>query len=99
MISPEPVITRGTEEQLLLLLLLLLLLFWRDWSLNSGFTLVKQVLYYLSHTSSPFCSGNFGDGVSQIICLVWLQTLVLLTSSFQVAGVTGVSYQCLAAEQ
>jgi hypothetical protein len=25
--------------------------------------LEKQVLYCLSHTSSPFCSGYFGDGV------------------------------------
>jgi hypothetical protein len=30
--------------------------------LNQGFALIKQSLYYLSHTSSPFCSGYFGDG-------------------------------------
>jgi hypothetical protein len=30
-----------------------------------GFALAKQVLYHLSHFSSPFCSGDFGDGVSQ----------------------------------
>jgi hypothetical protein len=24
--------------------------------------LAEQVLYYLNHTSSPFCSGYFGDG-------------------------------------
>jgi hypothetical protein len=28
------------------------------------FALAKQELYHLSHTSSPFCSGYFGDGVS-----------------------------------
>jgi hypothetical protein len=28
------------------------------------FTLAKLVLYHLSYTSSPFCSGYFGDGVS-----------------------------------
>jgi hypothetical protein len=33
--------------------------------------LAKQALYHLSHTSSPFCSGYFGDGVSQTICLDW----------------------------
>jgi hypothetical protein len=26
------------------------------------FARAKQVLYRLSHTSSPFCSGYFGDG-------------------------------------
>jgi hypothetical protein len=34
--------------------------FW-DWGLN--FALTKWVLYHLSHTSSPFCSGYFGGGV------------------------------------
>jgi hypothetical protein len=27
-----------------------------------GFVLAKQVLYFLSHASSPFCSGYFRDG-------------------------------------
>jgi hypothetical protein len=31
--------------------------------LGLGFALAKQVLYHLSHTSSPFCSGYFGDKV------------------------------------
>jgi hypothetical protein len=31
---------------------------------TQGFTLANQVLYCLSHTSSLFCSGYFGDGVS-----------------------------------
>jgi hypothetical protein len=31
---------------------------------TQGFVLAKQVLYHLSHTSSPFCCGYFGDGVS-----------------------------------
>jgi hypothetical protein len=29
---------------------------------TQSFTLAKQVLWHLSHTSSPFCSGHFGDG-------------------------------------
>jgi hypothetical protein len=37
-------------------------IFWPDWYLNKG--LEKQALYRLSHTSSPFCSGYFGDGVT-----------------------------------
>jgi hypothetical protein len=36
-----------------------------DWDLNT-FGLAKQGLYYLNHTFSPFCSGYFGDGVSQV---------------------------------
>jgi MFS family permease len=31
--------------------------------LNLGICTAKQVLYCSSHTSSPFCSGYFGDGV------------------------------------
>jgi hypothetical protein len=31
---------------------------------TQDFALAKQVLYCLSPTSSPFCSGYFGDGVS-----------------------------------
>jgi hypothetical protein len=30
---------------------------------TQGFALVQQVLYCLSHTSSPFCSDYFGDGI------------------------------------
>jgi hypothetical protein len=32
--------------------------------LTRDFALTKQALYHLSHTSSPFCSGYFGDRVS-----------------------------------
>jgi hypothetical protein len=32
--------------------------------LTRGFMLEKLTLYHLNHTSSPFCSGYFGDGVS-----------------------------------
>jgi hypothetical protein len=31
---------------------------------TQGFTLAKKVLYHLSHTSSPFFSVCFGEGVS-----------------------------------
>jgi hypothetical protein len=37
-----------------------------------SFTLAKQALYCLSHTSSPFFSGYFGGGISRTICLGWL---------------------------
>jgi hypothetical protein len=57
--------------------------------------LTKQVLY-LRHTSSPFCSGYFGDRVSQNICLVWSQVAILLISLSQVAMITGVSHWHLA---
>jgi hypothetical protein len=36
--------------------------------LFQGFVLAKQVLYCLSHTSSPLCCGYFGDG-SLLNCL------------------------------
>jgi hypothetical protein len=60
--------------------------------LNSGLHAVKQVLYCLNHTSSPFCSDYFAYGVSQTTCPCWLQTMVLISAS-QVAGITGLSHQ------
>jgi hypothetical protein len=45
----------------------------------------KQVLYYLSHISSPFCSGYFGDGV-------WPPPVLFLISASQVARITGMSH-------
>jgi hypothetical protein len=54
-----------------------------------GFTLVKQALYCLSHTSSPFCHSYFGDGgVSWTICPGWPWTVILLLSASQVARIT-----------
>jgi hypothetical protein len=57
--------------------------------------LAKQVLYSLGHTSSPFCSGYFGDRVSQTVCLGWPQTMILLISASQIVKITGVNHQCL----
>jgi hypothetical protein len=34
-----------------------------------GFALAKQALYHLSHTSSPFYSGSFRDGVKSLSSL------------------------------
>jgi hypothetical protein len=65
---------------------------WWDWSLNSGLHTWKQVLYHLNHTSSPFCSGYFGDGVLWTICPGWPPTIILLISAFQVARITGMSH-------
>jgi hypothetical protein len=55
------------------------------------------VLYLLSHTSSQFCS-HFGDRVSWTVCLSCPQTVILLISASQVAGITGVSHRCPACE-
>jgi hypothetical protein len=52
---------------------------WGKWGLNSGLT--KQAPYCLNHTSNLFCSGYFGDGVSQTICLSWPQTSIFLMSA------------------
>jgi hypothetical protein len=40
------------------------------------------------------CVGHFWHGVSQTICLGWLQTAVLLISASWVARIIGVSDQC-----
>jgi hypothetical protein len=42
---------------------------------------------------SPFCSGYFGDGVSQTTFLSWPLTTVLPISASQIARITGVSHQ------
>jgi hypothetical protein len=47
----------------------------------------KQMLYLLSQSSSPFCSGYFGDGISGMICPGCSQTVILPIS----ASITGVS--------
>jgi hypothetical protein len=81
---------------------LLFLCVW-DWSLNSEIHACKLsalplepnfkpiLLYPLSQTSSPFCSGYFGDGVSQDC---WPRTAVFPISAFQVARITSMSYRC-----
>jgi hypothetical protein len=45
----------------------------------------------LSHASSPFCSGSFGDG-----SLALPQTLILPISVFQIDRIIGMSHQHLA---
>jgi hypothetical protein len=55
--------------------------------------LTKQVLYLLAHTSGSFCSGYFGDGISQTICLDCdKKKIVLLISASQVARITIVNH-------
>jgi hypothetical protein len=58
--------------------------------------LANQVLYHLSHTSSPFNSGYFGDGVSQTICPGWSQTMIFPVSASQIAtGIPGCGLKAL----
>jgi hypothetical protein len=45
------------------------------------FSLAKQALYHLSHISSPFCPGCFGDWD---VCQDWSRTTVLSISASQV---------------
>jgi hypothetical protein len=54
--------------------------------------LAKQAHYCLSHTSIPFCSGYFGDGILQTVCLDWARISILLISASQVARIIGVSH-------
>jgi hypothetical protein len=76
------------------------------------FTLIRQALYCLRHTSSPFTSGYFsdssGDQGPQYSCfiltliggklflLVWSVTVMFQLSALWVARVTGVSHWHLA---
>jgi hypothetical protein len=54
-------------------------------------THVLHFLYHLSHTSTPFCSGYFGDGSSWTICLGWPWTVTLPISTFQIPRITTMS--------
>jgi hypothetical protein len=59
---------------------------------TQGFVLAKQVLYYLSHASSPFCSGYFEDRIFWTICPGWPWISVLLLSASQIARIIGMSH-------
>jgi hypothetical protein len=61
-----------------------------------GFMFAKQALYHLSHISSRFCYGIFGDGVPQTIFPGWPWTLILPISASQIAWITRMSHQQLA---
>jgi hypothetical protein len=60
--------------------------------------LEKQEFYCLSHTSSPFYPGYFGDRILRTVCLGWPQNSILLISASQVARIIariiGVSHRC-----
>jgi hypothetical protein len=56
-----------------------------------------KMLYCLSHASSPFCCGYFGDGVSWTICLCWPWTTILPISAFQVARLLGLQVWAIGA--
>jgi hypothetical protein len=59
---------------------------------TQSFMLAKQALYCLSHTSSPFCSGYFGDGVLRTVCPGWPWTMILSISASKVVIITGVNH-------
>jgi hypothetical protein len=59
---------------------------------TQGFALATKILYHLSHTSSPLCSGYFGDGVLGTICLGWPQTTILPISASQISRNTGIFF-------
>jgi hypothetical protein len=78
--------------------LYLFIIYWWDCGLTSGLWACKASALLLSHTSSPFFSGYFGDGILRIICLGWLQTVILPISASQVARITDVTNSsCLSA--
>jgi hypothetical protein len=80
-----------------LILFLVILKCWEFFLVRLGFelraTLAKKAVYHLSHTSIPFCSGYFEDGISRTIFPGWPQTSILPISALQVARITGTSHQ------
>jgi hypothetical protein len=56
------------------------------------FTPAKKVLYSLSHTSSPFCFGYFGDGVSWAIYLGCPWTLILSIPASQIVRIADMNH-------
>jgi hypothetical protein len=56
--------------------------------------LAKQALYHLSHTSSPFCPGYFGDGVLRTTYPGWPWTVSLPISASRIIGVNHWNSAC-----
>jgi hypothetical protein len=52
-----------------------------------------KVFYHLSHTSSLFCYGYFGDGILGTICPGWPRTAILPVSASQVSRITDMNHQ------
>jgi hypothetical protein len=57
------------------------------------FALSRQVLYHLIFTSSPFCSGHFGDRVLLLLRPAWPPVLLFMLPVE--AGVTGMCHHAL----
>jgi hypothetical protein len=77
---------------ILFYLFICLFIFGRTKVWAQGFTLAKQVLYCLSHISSLFCSGYFGNRIST--CPGWPWTTIPLISASQETKIIGVSHRC-----
>jgi hypothetical protein len=83
----------------ILLYLFIYLFIGRTWVWTQGPMLAKQVLaklvlYCLSHTSSPFWSGYFGDSMPYTVFPGWPWTEIFWISTPQVTRVIGMSHQC-----
>jgi hypothetical protein len=78
----------GKEERgdFIYFIFLLLMYLW-NWGLSLELHILADTLPLEPH-SSPFCSGYFGDGISQTICPGWHHTVILLISASQVATST-----------
>jgi hypothetical protein len=63
-------------------------LFWQYWIWTQGFELAKQALYHLSHISSPFGFGYFGDRLS-LFCPCCLGLWSSYVKFPTIAGMTG----------
>jgi hypothetical protein len=61
---------------------------------TQGLVFARQVLYCLSHESSPFCFSQFLDRVL-CFCPRWTQTVILLHAS-HITGIICMIHYCLA---
>jgi hypothetical protein len=60
---------------------------WWKWFWTQGFASAEQVLYCLSHTSSPFCSSYFGVGnYLPRLALNWSQPRIIGVSHWHLAS-------------
>jgi hypothetical protein len=64
----------------------------RIWT--QSFTLAKQALSHMSHTSNPFSYAYSRDGIMWTICAGWPWIMILSPSVSQVTRITGISHQC-----
>jgi hypothetical protein len=71
--------------------------FWQYWVWPQVLILAEQVLYYLTHSTSPvWCCIVYMIRSRELFSQSWLRTMILLISASWVTRITGVSHQPVA---